>query len=83
MTPSAYGTYAADYLKKAAVCGDCNIIGIMFFFVMMGGRENVKIGAENQVHSIVFSKHFEWALVFILNFRQFLEPFHAFHQDFA
>lgn len=48
-------------MKKAAVCGDYNIIGIMFFFAMRTAKENVKIGAQNQVHSIVFSKHFEWA----------------------
>ena len=57
-TSSAYGTYAVDYMKKAAISGNCNIIGIMFLFVMNWRKKNVKIGAQNQAHSIVFSKTF-------------------------
>ena len=48
-------------MKKAAVCGDYNIIGIMFLFETHLKKENVKIDAQNQVHSLVFSKRFEWA----------------------
>lgn len=99
--PSAYGTNAADYMKKSrrlrrlqhnryyasknadVVHRLTIIIGIMFLFVMNGKRENIKISAENQVHSIVFSKRFEWAWVFILNFRQFSKQIHTFHQDFT
>ena len=55
------GIYAVDYMKKAAISGDCNIIGIMFLFETYLKKENVKIGAQNQVHSLVFSKRFEWA----------------------
>lgn len=58
-------------MKKAAISGDCNIISIMFFFAMKAEKENVKIGAQNQVHSIVFSKRFEWAWLFILVFDNF------------
>jgi len=39
---------------------------------MNGKRENIKIGAQNQVHSLVFSKRFEWAWFFILIFDNFL-----------
>jgi hypothetical protein len=59
-------------MKRAAISGDCNIIGIMFFFAMRTAKENVKIGAQNQVHSLVFSKRFEWAWFFILIFDNFL-----------
>ena len=59
-------------MKKAAVCGDYNIIGIMFLFETHLKKENVKIDAQNQVHSLVFSKRFEWAWFFILIFDNFL-----------
>lgn len=48
-------------MKRAAISGDCNIIGIMFLFETYLKKENVKIDAQNQVHSLVFSKRFEWA----------------------
>lgn len=59
-------------MKKAASMGDCYIIGIMFLFETHLKKENVKIGAQNQVHSLVFSKRFEWAWFFILIFDNFL-----------
>ena len=59
-------------MKKAAISGDCNIIGIMFLFVINGKRKNIKISAENQVHSIVFSKRFEWAWFVMFFFDNFL-----------
>lgn len=39
---------------------------------MKAEKKNVKIGAQNQVHSIVFSKRFEWAWFVMFFFDNFL-----------